>query len=300
MNSKKKLLFFRLSSIPFFILSFLSFHTLSIASPEEAFAELEKKAGGRVGVSALDTESGKTLEYRADERFAMCSTFKVLLVSAVLTRVDAKKESLDRTIPITAKDILSYAPITSTHLEKGAMSIEDLCDAAIRYSDNTAANLLLNSIEGPQNVTEHARKLGDSMTRLDHIEPFLNDFKPREPKDTTTPNAMLNNLKNLLLGNALSSESRSKLEGWLVANTTGSNRLRAGVPKNWKVGDKTGSGNSDTNDIAIIWPPNRRPFLIAAYFNNSELAMADREKTLAEIARVVVKEFFGKDIFSES
>jgi beta-lactamase class A len=280
----------------FFILSLLVFHTPSLVA-KEPLAELEKKSGGRLGVAVLDTESGKTMEYRANERFAMCSTFKFLLVSAVLSKVDSKEEKLSRLVPYTSKDILNYAPITRKHLKEGAMSIEDLCDAAIRYSDNTAANLLLGSLGGPQSVTAYVRSLGDSLTRLDRIEPFLNDYKSDDERDTTTPKEMLNNLQKLLLTDELSSESRSKLKEWLVANTTGANRLRAGLPQNWKVGDKTGSGNSDTTDIAIIWPPNHKPLLITVYFNNSELSMVAREKTLAEVANIVVKEIFEDGSF---
>jgi len=294
-SSFLKELYYKISLLALFILSLSGFPTDSRAADklEEPFAEIEKKAGGRLGVAVLDTESGKMMERRSDERFAMCSTIKFLLVSTVLSRVDASQESLSRLVPYTAKDILSYAPITKSNLEKGAMTVDELCDAAIRYSDNTAANLLLDSLGGPVAVTEFVRKLGDLTTRLDRIEPFLNDFKSGDPRDTTTPKAMLNTMRKLLLGDALSSESREKLEEWLVTNTTGANRLQAGLPKNWRVGDKTGSGKSDTNDIAIIRPPNRSPLLITVYFNNAELSMADREKTLAQVASVVVKEMFG-------
>src|SRR6185437_9834074 len=259
----------------------------------QRLAAIEARLGGRLGVAALDTQAGQRVEHRASERFPMCSTFKFLLVSAILSRVDAKQEKLDRFIHYTRTDLLDYAPITKAHVQEGGMTISALSAAAIEYSDNTAANLLLDVLGGPAAVTHYARTLGDSVTRLDRNEPTLNTAIPGDLRDTTTPSAMLTDIREILLeGQTLSSESRKQLEVWMIADTTGLTSLRAGLPSAWRVGDKTGSGkNGATNDIAICWPPNRAPILITAYFVGSSASDADRYAALAEVGRIVTDEF---------
>jgi beta-lactamase class A len=242
-------------------------------------------------VAALDTASGRRVAYRADERFPMCSTFKVLLVSAVLHRFDRKQEQLDRFIHYGATDLLSHAPITKQHLPEGSMTVEALCGAAISYSDNTAGNLLLATIGGPEGLTGYARSLGDSVTRLDRPEEELNSALPGDPRDTTSPLAMLANLRLLLLGDALAPASRVKIEAWMSANTTGDTLIRAGLPGTWQIGDKTGrSANGTTNDIAIVRPPKRAPILLCIYSSEGHSDSAERDKTIAEISRLVVDE----------
>lgn len=254
------------------------------------FSAIESRLGGRLGVCAWDARTATRIEYRAGERFPMCSTFKFLLVSAILSRVDAQKERLSRTIRYTKSDLLDYAPITQAHLHQGGMTVSALCAAAIEYSDNTAANLLLNSLGGPAAVTRYARSLGDSLTRLDRNEPSLNSALPGDIRDTTTPSAMLADMETVLLKpRALSPDSSHQLEAWMIADTTGATSLRAGLPSAWRVGDKTGSGgNGATNDIAICWPPRGSPILIAAYFVGSHASYGDRCAALAEVARIVV------------
>lgn len=203
--------------------------TADFGSLEPKIAALEKSSGGRLGVAVLDTGSGARFGYRATERFPMCSTFKLLAVSAVLTRVDQGKESLGRVVHYTQQDLLEYAPVTKLHVGTG-MPVSALCEAAITWSDNTAANLLVNTIGGPAGVTAFARKLGDGITRLDRNEPALNEALPDDPRDTSTPLAMLTNLRRLALGNTLAPASRARLLAWLVANKTGDKRLRAGFP----------------------------------------------------------------------
>jgi beta-lactamase class A len=254
---------------------------------------IEARLGGRLGVAALDTRTGRHIDHGAAERFPMCSTFKFLLVAAILSRVDANQEKLDRLIHYAKADLLDYAPITKAHVGEGGMTISALCAAAIEYSDNTAANLLLAVLGGPSQVTRYARSLGDSVTRLDRNEPALNTAIPGDPRDTTSPSAMLHDMKKLLLEErALSSGSRKQLEAWMIANTTGAGSLRAGLPSAWRIGDKTGSGkNGATNDIAICWPPNRAPILVAAYFVGSRAADKDRHAAIAEVGRIVANEF---------
>jgi len=250
----------------------------------------EQRTGARIGVAAVDTASGKRLAYRSEERFPMCSTFKFLAAAAVLKRVDGGQQELDRFVSYDAKDILEYAPVTNAHLKDGGMTLGALCAAAIEQSDNTAGNLLLDTIGGPTGLTNFARSIGDETTRLDRKEPELNSASPGDERDTTTPAAMCADMQRLLLGKLLSESSRQQLEDWLRQNETGSQMIRAGVPKTWTVGDKTGRcGNGATNDVAIIRPPASAPILVAIYSMGSASSAEDRTAILAEAARAIVE-----------
>jgi beta-lactamase class A len=252
-------------------------------------AALETHTGGRLGVHALATTARRTLGHRAGERFPMCSTFKVLLTAAVLARVDGGEEHLDRPIAYGKRDLLAYAPITTAHVGQGHMTVEALCAAAVSYSDNTAADLLLGTIGGPAGVTRFARTLSDGVTRLDRTEPTLNTAIAGDPRDTTTPAAATGDLERVLLGSALSRASRELLEGWMIACRTGVDCIRAGVPAGWRVGDKTGSCDNHTrNDVAILRPPSGGPILVAAYLHGARVSAADRDAALAEVGRIVV------------
>lgn len=248
-------------------------------------AALEHQRGGRLGVAILDTGSGARIAYRGDERFLMCSTFKLLLAAAVLKKKDTGAEKLDRRIVFGKDVLLEYAPVTRQHVGPPGMTIAQLCEAAITLSDNTAANLLLESIGGPSGVTHYARALGDTLTHLDHVEPELNRHNGED--DTTTPWAMLGDMQKLLLGDALSQASREQLTRWLMANKTGGDSLRAGLPPDWREGDKTGSGRTANNDVAILWPSRRKPLLVAAYYDNAHADLAARKAVLAEVGRIV-------------
>ena len=259
----------------------------SAGAPGAVFGTIENRVGGRLGVFAFDTGTGRSIAYRASERFPMCSTFKSLAVAAVLARVDAGRERLGRRVPYTHRDLLEYAPVTRAHIAQGWMTVEALCEAAIEQSDNTAANLLLASLGGPAAVTRYARSLGDSVTRLDRTEPTLNDYKPGELRDTTTPEAMARDWERILVGGALSARSSNLLHAWLVADQTGLDCIRAGVPKDWVAGDKTGSGSNGTrNDVAILKPPGRAPIIVAAYLTGATAPSAERNAALAEVGRI--------------
>jgi beta-lactamase class A len=251
---------------------------------------IEQRTGARMGVAALDNGSGRHLDYRSEERFPLCSTFKFLAAAAVLKRVDGGQEKLDRFVSYEAKDILEYAPVTKAHLKGGGMTLGALCAAAIEQSDNTAGNLLLDTIRGPVGLTDFARSIGDEMTRLDRREPELNSVIAGDERDTTSPGAMCADMQRLLLGNVLSESSRHQLEDWLRQNETGSLMIRAGVPKTWTVGDKTGRcANGATNDVAIIRPPGRAPILVAIYSIGSTSSADERATIVAEAARVMVE-----------
>ena len=252
-----------------------------------AFAQLEQANGGRLGVAVLDTAMGERSGYRADERFPMCSTFKFLLASAVLRRVDRHQETLDRAIPIPPKPLLFNSPLTEPHAG-GAMTIADLCHAALTRSDNTAANLLLESIDGPAGITEFSRSIGDTVTRLDRMETTLNESLAGDPRDTTSPAAMAGDLNSVLLGNVLSPASREQLTHWMEANLTGLDRLRANLPEGWRAADKTGSnGEHTSNDIAVFWPAGKPPVIIAAYITQCAGPESKRAAMLAQIGRLV-------------
>ncbi len=263
----------------------------SVITPDRwrtQMAAIEKQSAGRLGVAVINTQDKSVYGHSMNERFAMCSTFKLLAAAATLMRVDAGKEQLDRRIPIVRQDILSYAPVTKNHLGPQGMSVAELCDAAITLSDNTAANLLLRGLGGPPGITACARALGDTQTRLDRIEPHLNEAIPDDPRDTTTPLAMARNIQKLILGNALSPSSRELLTSWLVNNKTGNARLRAGLPADWRIGDKTGTGDHGTaNDVGILWPPQRKPLIACVYLTQSTQSRDNQESAIASVARLV-------------
>ena len=268
----------------------------AVSDAADRIAAINTRVGGRIGVAALDTGTGQHIEYKANERFPMCSTFKVLAAAAVLKLVDEGKEYLDRMVPYAKEDILEYAPVTKEHLKEGRMTLGDLCAAAVEQSDNTAGNLLLRTIGGPLGLTSFLRALGDETTRLDRMEPDLNTAIPEDERDTTTPAAMRDDLVRLLIKDVLSPASRSQLEAWLAGNKTGAQMIRAGVPTSWRVGDKTGRGdNGATNDVAILRPKNRPPIFLAIYSVGSTMAASERTATIAEVARVAATAFQADD-----
>lgn len=215
--------------------------------------------GARIGVQLVDPVSGRNAGWRAAERFAMCSTFKLLLAGMVLWRADHGREQLARAVAIPASGILPNSPITGAHAG-GALSVAALCEAAVTRSDNSAANLLLDTVGGPAGLTTFLRAAGDAVTRLDRAETDLNEATPGDPRDTTTPAAMLDTLRRLTFGSVLSAASRRQLIGWLQANTTGAEKLKKGLPAGWTIGDKTGAGDHNSNnEVALIWPAGRDP-----------------------------------------
>ena len=251
------------------------------------FEQLERENGGRLGVTVLDTATGEVAQHRGSERFPMCSTFKVLLAAAVLQRMDRHQEAADRPIAIPAPPLLSHSPLTLPHAG-GTMPIMALCHAIVTQSDNTAANLLLQSIGGPPGVTTFARSLCDPVTRLDRTELTLNECLAGDPRDTTSPAAMAADLHAVLMGSALSVPSRQRLTAWMVACETGLDLLRADLPAGWRAADKTGTnGSHTTNDIAVLWPPQRPPLIVTAYITQCPGPEAKRALMLAQIGRLI-------------
>jgi beta-lactamase class A len=239
-------------------------------------------------VMAFDTTSGRRAGHRSDERFPICSTFKLLATALVLARVDRGEEQLGRRVVYAEKEVVAYSPVTKDHAGPAGLSVAELCEAAMTQSDNTAANLLLASFGGPAALTAYLRSQGDMTTRLDRIEPDLNEALPDDPRDTTTPAAMVATMERLLLRAVLSASSRKMLTGWLVANKTGDKRLRAGLPADWRVGDRTGTGaNGTANDVAIVWPGDDAPILIAVYYTGSTISDEARNAVIAEAGGIV-------------
>lgn len=250
-------------------------------------AALESKNSGRIGVSVVSANGATLLSYRGNERFAMCSTFKALLGAVILSRVDSNLESLERSISYNSTDILEYAPITKNHLNTGHMTVSELTAASLQYSDNTAANLLLNAIDGPKTLTKYLRSIGDNITRLDRNEPSLNTNTLNDLRDTSTPDAMTKTLQKVLIGDSLSPASKEQLKLWMFGNTTGDSKLRAGFDKFWMIGDKTGSGeNGASNDVAIVFPRGLPPFIITVFYTGSTASNDTKNAVIAEVARI--------------
>ncbi|HWK45586.1 MAG TPA: class A beta-lactamase [Stellaceae bacterium] len=251
-------------------------------------AEIEKAVGARLGVAVLDTETGRRWSHRSTERFPLCSTFKVIACGAVLARVDAGREDLTRRIRFEAGEVVTYSPVTKGRVGGDGMTLAEVCEAALTQSDNTAGNMILKSLGGPSGVTDFARALGDRMTRLDRWETELNEATPGDPRDTTTPAAMVANLRSLVVEGGLSPRSRDQLATWLVSNKTGDAKLRAGLPRDWRIGDKTGGGDYGTmNDVAVIWPPRRKPVIVSVYMTETKASFDDRNAAIAAIGRAV-------------
>jgi len=270
----------------------------TVASPagavDGALKRIRERVGGRLGVHALDSQSGKRWGIDENSRYAMASTFKLPLAAAILWQVDRKAFTLDHTLAIERKDFLPNSPAFEAKLSAGreAMTIRELCAAVITQSDNAAANVLLKGIGGPPALTAFFRTLGDDTSRLDRHEPALNTNIQTDPRDTTTPRAMVDSMLHMFTQDVLTLTSRALLIDWLIASRTGLDRVRAGLPKAWNPGDKTGTGeNGAFNDLVIAYPPDRRPVFVAVYMSESTLGPKELAAAHADIGILVGKEF---------
>lgn len=265
------------------------------AARATAFADLERRAGGRLGVGILDTATARVTGHRLDERFGMCSTFKLPLAGVVLAEIDAGRLRADQWVAYTQADIVYHAPVTGPNLGKGGMTVAALAEAAQKTSDNVAANLLLGLLGGPQGFTARLRALGDPVTRLDHFETRMNLVKPGDVTDTTSPRAMARLVHRLVTGDTLTPASRETLLRWMVDTTTGRRRLRAGFPAGWIAGDKTGTAEmvgmpNKVHDVAIAWPPGRAPLIVSCYYEapvTFDGTRPEDEAVHAEVGRIV-------------
>ena len=250
------------------------------------FKKLERKFGARLGVYAVDTGSGREVTHNGDKRFAYASTFKALAAGAVLKKHSPRE--MDKVVRYSEDDLIRHSPVTEKHVKEG-MSLRELCAAAVRHSDNTAANLLFDALGGPKGLDSALEKLGDDTTRMERREPKLNEWAPGETSDTSTPRAMAGNLREYVLEDALGKADRKQLTKWLRTNTTGDSLIKAGVPKSWKVGDKSGGGSTyaTRNDIAVVWPKDSDPIVMAVMSNRGEKGDEYDDELIAEAASVV-------------
>ncbi|MBI0158642.1 MULTISPECIES: class A beta-lactamase [Snodgrassella] len=272
------------------LLSTLCLPAFAVPTTLDKIKEIESQLNARVGYAQLDFSNGLLIEgYRSQERFPMMSTFKVLLCSAVLSRVDSGLEQLDRRIRYRQSDLIEYSPITKEHLSEG-MTVAELCNATITMSDNTAANLLLSSIGGPKELTKFLRKVNDQTTRLDRWEPMLNESLPEDERDTTTPEAMSKTLFTLLTGKALTASSQQQLINWMEADKVGDPLLRSVLPKGWFIADKTGAGEQGSRGIVAVLGPDGKPSrIVIIYLTGSSATMDERNKQIAEIGASLIQ-----------
>ncbi|MDK3015018.1 class A beta-lactamase BlaIII [Bacillus cereus] len=253
---------------------------------DNSFAKLEKEYDAKLGIYALDTGTNQTVSYRSDDRFAFASTSKSLAVGALLRQNSI--EALDERITYTREDLSNYNPITEKHVDTG-MTLKELADASVRYSDSTAHNLILKKLGGPSAFEKILREIGDTVTNSERFEPELNEVNPGETHDTSTPKAIAKTLQSFALGTVLPSEKRELLVDWMRRNTTGDKLIRAGVPKGWEVADKTGAGSYGTrNDIAVIWPPNKKPIVLAILSNHDKEDAEYDDKLIADATKTVL------------
>ncbi|WIG15762.1 class A beta-lactamase BlaIII [Bacillus thuringiensis] len=253
---------------------------------DDSFAKLEKEYDAKLGIYALDTGTNQTVSYRSDDRFAFASTSKSLAVGALLRQNTI--EALDERITYTREDLSNYNPITEKHVDTG-MTLKELADASVRYSDSTAHNLILKKLGGPSAFEKILREIGDTVTNSERFEPELNEVNPGETHDTSTPKAIAKTLQSFTLGTVLPSEKRELLVDWMKKNTTGDKLIRAGVPKGWEVADKTGAGSYGTrNDIAVIWPPNKKPIVLAILSNHDKEDAEYDDKLIADATKIAL------------
>lgn len=282
-----------LAAAPFLAPSFARAAESKATAAARSIASLEKSVGARLGVTLINAAGKVVVAHRGDERFPMCSTFKLLASAAVLATVDAGLEKLDRVVPYKESDLLSYAPVSKAHVGEGGMKLGDLCAAAVQWSDNTAANLILDVIGGPKGFTDFCHRLGDHVTRLDRNEPALNAAILGDPRDTTSPRAMATSLRAALIGETLTVQSRQQLADWAVGDKVGDARVRAGLPKDWVIGDKTGTGAfGSTNAVGFFKPAGSdAEFFFSIYMTQSKAPLAAREavhKATGEIFATLV------------
>jgi beta-lactamase class A len=254
---------------------------------QRAFQQIEARCQGRLGVQILHTGTGQQWGWRSDERFLMCSSFKLLLAAQVLAQEAAGQLTLDERLPFAAADLVAWSPITEAHAAQGGMAIGALCAATLATSDNTAANLLLQRLGGTAVFTRFMRTLGDEVTRLDRPEAGEPDW------DTSSPRAMALSLQRLMLGDTLPPPQQQRLKRWLQASTTGGRRLKAGLPTGWQIAEKTGTSDRSSNDVGIVWPKAGAALVVASFIADSRAAHPVRDACLAAVAQLLAQTPIG-------
>lgn len=262
--------------------------------PARSLPAIEKASGGRLGVALIEPSGRLLMGNRTNERFAMCSTFKAPLAAAILAEHDEHRLRLDHPVRFGLDDLLGHAPVARAHVKQGVLTVAELAAATVEVSDNSAANLLLPLIGGPRGLTAFMRGHGDAVTRLDRTEPTLNENRPGDPRDTTSPVAM-SWLMARLLHRDLSTASTGRLRGWLMASTTGARRIRAGFPAGWTIGDKTGTCGTAYNDVAILRSPRGRDYVLAVYLDRPRVGSEQADAMIAEVGRIAARLLMVRD-----
>ena len=262
-----------------------------MAQEDRITAELERieqTLDARIGFAAHNLATGQRWGVNADERFAMSSTFKTLACGALLEQVDEGQLALETEVSFEESELVTYSPVTEQYAGHQPMTLFELCDATMTTSDNTAANLVLQALGGPEAITAFVRSMDDPVTRLDRYETELNEATPGDERDTTTPNAMLATLEKLVLGDVLSDESRQQLEAWMKGNAVADGLFRAAMPFDWIIADRTGAGGYGSRSItAIIWPPEQAPTVVVFYITETEASFEERNAAIASLGEVV-------------
>jgi len=255
----------------------------------QKIVEIEENLNGRVGVSIYDSAEKTQWHYNGNSRFPLMSTFKVLACAKLLADVEKGVQSLDSSTIITKGSLIVWSPITQKLIGK-QITLKQGCSATMITSDNTAANIVLSGIEGPKGLTKFMRSIGDDVTRLDRIEPELNEAIAGDKRDTSTPNAMVNSLNTLLFGDVLSQRSKNQLMQWMIDNEITGSLFRSVLPVTWSIADRSGAGgNGSRGIVAVVWSKNISPIIISVYLTQTDAPFAIRNKAIASIGEEIFK-----------
>ena len=278
--------------LSFITVTLFCFSSTTLAHPViELARDLENRHGGHIGIAVMHTSSQSLWDYRGHTRFPLMSTFKTLACAKLLADVDQKKQKMTTETMITRESLVTYSPVTES-LTGQTITMEQACEATMSTSDNTAANLVLAGIGGPQQLTDFLRSTGDNITRLDRIEPELNDAHPGDNRDTTTPLAITKTLNQLILEDTLSDASRVKLQKWMMGNKVADNLLRSILPAQWSIADRSGAGDHGSRGItAIIWSSQQQPVIVSIYMTGTNASFEERNQIIVEIGKAVFNHF---------
>ncbi|EKF9795923.1 PSE family carbenicillin-hydrolyzing class A beta-lactamase [Vibrio cholerae] len=256
-------------------------------SVEQEIKGIESSLSARIGVAILDTQNGESWDYNGDQRFPLTSTFKTIACANLLYDAEHGKVNLNSTVEIKKADLVTYSPVLEKQVGK-PITLSDACFATMTTSDNTAANIVINAVGDPKSITDFLRQIGDKETRLDRVEPELNEGKLGDLRDTTTPNAITSTLNQLLFGSTLSEASQKKLESWMVNNQVTGNLLRSVLPVKWSIADRSGAGGFGARSItAIVWSEEIKPIIVSIYLAQTEASMAERNDAIVKIGRSI-------------
>jgi beta-lactamase class A len=265
--------------------------TIDFAPVEKAIKMQEETLSARIGVAVLNVETGALWSFRGDERFPLTSTFKSIACAKLLYDVDQKRTELKNTVAVNRDDLVTYSPVLEAYVEK-EIALGDACQATMLTSDNTAANIVIESVGGTESITSFLRDIGDVNTRLDRVEPGLNEALPNDPRDTTTPISMTNTLNELVFGTVLSQDSRVQLIDWMKRNEVTGNLLRSALPAGWEIGDRSGAGGFGARSItAVVWRDKQSPLIVSIYVSQTDASMDQRDLAIVEIGKSIFDRF---------